>query len=406
MRIATSTYFNSALAAIENQRASVSALNSQLATGRSVNQPSDDPVAFTNAQSLGSRVTALAQYKTDNAQLSADLGLGSQTLNQILNVVNSVTAIAVQAANSTTNAQNRTALAGQVTSLQSELLGLANSQNGNGVYLFGGSRGSVTPFLQQPDGSVAYAGDDAVQSTHTAQNQTAASLLDGGVLAQSLDGNGYAALSASDGNTGSATATLDGVSSTPAATAFRESATPYTIAFATVSGQLGYTVTRGGATVSSGVYAPGLSLTLSGMDVAFAGEPAAGDTFTLSPSQPLGVFDTLQQLIGALNQPVGTAATNALNTQRMNGVLADLSQATTGILSLQSKVGVTMRALNDANNANANESNADQSATTSDVAADVPAVMTAIAEQTDSLNAAMTAFGRLSQLTLFNYIQP
>lgn len=405
MRIATSTYFDNTLSAIENQRADLNTLNNELSTGKQVNQPSDDPVAFTNAQRLGSQVTALTQYNSDNAQLGADLGLGSQTLNEILSVVNNVVSIAEQAANGTTNTQNRAALVEQVTSLQSQLVSLANTQNGNGVYLFAGSRGNVSPFATQPDGSVAYRGDAAAQATHTGQNQTAASLLNGSGLANSLGGNGYASISASGTNAGSATATLDGVTAAAAATAFRESGAPYTISFNTAGGQLGYTVTLGGTTVGTGTYTPGMNLSLSGTSLSFSGTPQPGDTFTLSPSKPSGLFDSVQQLVAALNQPVGTASSNALNAQRLSGILSNLDQAKTGILSMQSSVGVAMRAINNSSNSNTSQQDSAKAAISTDVDADIPSVLTGINEQTASLNAAMAAFGKLSQLSLFSYIQ-
>lgn len=405
MRIATSTYFDNTLSAIENQRADLNTLNNELSTGKQVNQPSDDPVAFTNAQRLGSQDTALTQYNSDNAQLGADLGLGSQTLNEILSVVNNVVSIAEQAANGTTNTQNRAALVEQVTSLQSQLVSLANTQNGNGVYLFAGSRGNVSPFAPQPDGSVAYRGDAAAQTTHTGQNQTASSLLNGSGLANSLGGNGYASISASSTNAGSATATLDGVTAAATATAFRESGAPYTISFNTAGSQLGYTVTRGGTTVGTGTYTPGMNLSLSGTSLSFSGTPQPGDTFTLSPSKPSGLFDSVQQLVTALNQPVGTASSNALNAQRLGGILSNLDQAKTGILSMQSSVGVAMRAINNSSNANTSQQDSAKATISTDVDADIPSVLTGINEQTASLNAAMAAFGKLSQLSLFSYIQ-
>ncbi|HEX7326797.1 MAG TPA: flagellar hook-associated protein FlgL [Rhodanobacteraceae bacterium] len=406
MNIATSTYFDTTLAAIDAQQASLNTLNNELATGKRVNQPSDDPVAFSNAQRLSGQITALGQLNADDAQLSANLGLGSQTLNQILNVVNSVKSIAVQAANGTTSTQNRTALNEQVTSLQSELLSLANTRNGNGVYIFGGSRGETQPFAMQPNGTVVYQGDGATQLTHTGESQSAASLLNGGALTGSFDGNGYGVVTAAPANAGSASATVTGLTSGSAAQAFRESASPYTISFSTVGGQLGYTVTRGGTVVSTGAYTEGMTLPLSGMDVAFSGTPQNGDAFTLAPAKPTGLFAILQQLSAALSQPVGTASSNAQNNQSLDGVIAGLNQAQTGILSMQSTVGVAMRAIQNATGTNSNESLNDQSTLSSDVDANEPAVLTRIDEQTSSLNAAMTAFGKLSQLSLFNYIQP
>lgn len=404
MRIATSTFFDSTLNAIESQNASLSSLNAQLATGQSVSQPSDNPVAFAQAGRLSGQIQELAQFNSNNADLNSDLGQSSQALDQILTAVNSVTAIAEQAANGTTNAQNRSALAAQVTSLKAQLLGLANTRDGNGVYLFSGSRGDAAPFVQQPDGSVSYRGDNASQYTQIGESQSASSLLAGSALAESRNGDGYAALSAANSNTGSATATLGGTVSAANALAFRKSGNPYSISFSQSSGALQYTVTRGGSVVSQGAYTDGMTLTLSGESLGFSGTPAAGDAFTLAPSTHQGIFNTLNQLAAALNAPLGTAAANALNTQKLGSVLASLSQTQTAVLSMQTTVGVALQAISTANNTNADQSNNDQTALSADVSANIPKVITAINEQSTSLNAAMNAFGKLSKLSLFNYL--
>lgn len=404
MRITTPTYFRTALNGIEQQQSDVSKLTQELATGKKVNSPSDNPTAFANAQRLQSHVQSLNQYATDNANLKNQLGLGSQTLNQSLTVLNSVRSVALQAANGTANSQNRAALAKQVESAKTQLLGLANTKAGNGAYLFGGSRGQAAPFFKKPNGTVEYRGDGAAQQTHTAQNQSVNSLLTGSVFAETYNGNGYANITAASGNTGNATANLNGITNQGAATTFRESGTPYKISFKTVSGNMNYFVKQGGTTVTSGAYQKGMSLNLSGISVKLNGSPNTGDSFTLGRSQHQSVFKTLDNLISALKKPVNTAAENAKNTQRINSVLSSLKQSQTHVLSLQSTVGVAMRSINDTNNTNATQKNNDQSAISSAIDANVPKVLTALDQHKQSLISAMGAFGKLSKLSLFNYI--
>lgn len=404
MRITTPTYFNTALDGIEGQKSKVSQLTQELASGKKVNSPSDGPTAFANAQRLQTHIQSLNQYSTDNANLSNQLGLGSQTLNQALGVINNVRSLALQAANGTANGQNRAALAKQVESAKAQLLGLANTKAGNGAYLFAGSKGQAAPFAKQPNGQVVYRGDAAGQATHTAQNQSVTSLLSGSVFAESFNGNGYGSLKAAGANTGSATAVLNGITNAGSATAFRESAKPYSISFSNTSGQMKYSVSRSGSTVSSGVFKQGMTLNLSGISVKFNGAPKNGDSFTLKPSQHQSVFDTLDNLANTLKQPIGTASENAQNTQKINSALSDLKQTQTSVLSLQSTVGVAMRSITDTNNTNATQKNNDQSAVSSAVDANIPKVLTALNQHKLSLTAAMGAFGKLSKLSLFKYL--
>lgn len=410
MRITTQTYFNTALNGIEQQRSNISQLTQELASGQVVSKPSDNPTAFANAQRLQTNSQALGQLNTDNANLNNQLGLGSQTLSEALSVINDVRSIALQAANGTTNTANRSALAKQVQSAKAQLLNVANAKASNGAYLFGGSSGAVTPFAQQPNGTVGYRGDGASEQLHIAPNQSAQGLLSGQVFSDVRQGNGYGVVSANSTNTGSAVAILNGVTNVSAATSFRDStpsASTYTISFASGSNGLTYTVTKGGASgtvVSSGSFSKGMSLTVAGISLRFNGTPAANDSFTLAPSRRQSIFDTLDQLTQALNSPQSTAAQHAQNAQKLNAVLSNLNQGQTQVLSLQSTVGVAMQAIGHADNTNATQQSNDKQAISSALDANIPQVLTALSEHKLALTAAMGAFGNLSKLSLFNYL--
>lgn len=407
MRITTQTYFDTALIGIEQQRSAVSQLTQEVASGKAVNTPADNPAAFANAQRLQASSQALSQLSTDNSSLSNQLGLGSQTLSEALSVINNVRSIALQAANGTANAANRSALAQQVQSAKAELLNLANTKGGNGGFLFGGSKSGGAPFAQQPNGSVAYRGDGASEQIHTAPNQSVQGLLSGEVFSAVPQGNGYGYMTAAAGNQGSGVPVLTGVTNVSAATAFRDGSaatSAYTISFSSGPSGLTYTVKQGGSTVSTATFSPGMSLTLGGISLRFDGTPAAGDQFTLSPSRPQSVFDTLDQLVAALQTPQSTAAQHARNAQQVDAVLSNLNQSQTRVLSLQSTVGVAMQAIRNTNNSNATLQTNDQQGISSALDANIPQVLTALDEHKLALTAAMGAFGSLSKLSLFNYL--
>lgn len=404
MRVSTLAYFDTALASIEQQTSNVTRLTREVGTGQEVNVPSDNPPGFSLAQRVQANMAGLKQMSSDNARLSDQLGLGSQTVSQALTLIDRVRSIALQAANGTTNAANRAALAEQVTTAKAQLLALVNTRAGNGTYLFAGSRGSVEPFAQLPSGQVVYRGDGASQSLHTAPDESVSSLLSGQPFASVMQGNGYASASASGANTGSAVAVLTGVTSLASAAAFRDSSAPYTISFATSATGLTYTVTQSGSTVTTGSFASGMSLTLSGLSIRMDGTPNAGDQFQVSPSRPQSLFDTLDQMITALSAPTSTPSENAQNVQAMDSVLSNLTQGETRLVSLQATLGVAMRAINASNNTDATQLNSDSQVMSSALDANIPKVLTALNEQHTALAAAMSAFGTMSKLSLFNYV--
>ena len=404
MRIATNTFYNNALYGIEQERTQLSALNQELATGKKVNTPSDNPSAFANGERLQADMSALGQYTSDDARLSDQLGLASKTLDAALTTLSSVKSLALQAANGTSNAANRAALVKQVESAKAQLLSLANTRSGSGQYLYSGSKGLSAPFYEQPGGQVIYRGDGASGTISSAPDASVTALLSGMVFAAIPQGNAYGTVSAASSNTGSALAVMPGITSPAAATTFRNGTSPYSVSFASVAGSLQYTIQQGGTTVGTGTFTSGTTLTMGGISVRFDGTPAAGDQFTLSPSRPQSLFDTVDQLAGALAQPVSTAAERAQNTQQIDTVLNNLSQAHTSLLAQQSTIGVSMNALKETQTANAMQQNNDTRTLSTEVDANIPKVMTTLNERQTALTAAMKAFSAVASLSLFKYL--
>ncbi|RML22391.1 Flagellar hook-associated protein FlgL, partial [Pseudomonas syringae pv. maculicola] len=51
------------------------------------------------------------------------------------------------------------AKAAELKQYQSQILGLMNSQDANGQYIFAGSKSSAPPYAQNADGTYSYSGD-------------------------------------------------------------------------------------------------------------------------------------------------------------------------------------------------------------------------------------------------------
>lgn len=407
MRITSQTFYRDTLASIENQRSDINNLTQQLASGKKVSQPSDNPVAFASSQRLQAHLQSLNQYSADNSSLSNQLNLASSTLSETLTSINQVRSIALQANNGTTSSGNRSALIKQVASIKQQLLGLANTQGESGGYLFAGTNSANRPFETSAGGKVQYHGDGGGSTTQISSNRKVSSLLSGKAFASVPQGNGYGKVSVAAANTGSGTVTLSGITNQSTAASFRRSANPYNIKIESSSSSesgLKYEVTQNGSAVSSGAFSQGQTLQLGGMSVEFKGDAGVGDTFSLSPSRQQSVFDTIDNLTSALTQSLGSGAQKAQSTQKINSVLSNLKQASTHILSQQSTVGVSLSAIQDANNTNSAQTLNDKSALSSKTAANIPKVITALDEHQASLTAAMKAFGSVSQLSLFKYL--
>ncbi|MBX7481908.1 flagellar hook-associated protein FlgL [Qipengyuania qiaonensis] len=138
INLSTSAFYDRSSSQIGGLRALAESLQLQIATGERLEKSSDDPVAAARLRMLA-RTERLADVDTRNSQLAeADLSLGDQTLDSVADIVVRVRELAVQAASSTLNDEQRAAIGVEVASLRESLIGLANSRNTAGHALFGG----------------------------------------------------------------------------------------------------------------------------------------------------------------------------------------------------------------------------------------------------------------------------
>jgi len=154
MRISTSQIYDSGALGIQNNQSGLYKLQNQLSTGRRVLTPQDDPVAAAQALVVTQTKDVNQQFIENQGQANSQLGLVDSQLSSLVNMLQEVRERVIQAGNSGTLGQSdRASIATDLESRLSEILGIANSDNGVGEYLFSGYKGNVRPFAI--DGSLA-----------------------------------------------------------------------------------------------------------------------------------------------------------------------------------------------------------------------------------------------------------
>ena len=120
-------------------------IQNQLASGKEIEAPSDDPIRHNQILTYNSMLTRLDQY-TRNIDFGAgSLGLSDATLSQVSGVLTRAKELAVEMRSDTYTADDRAAAAKEMRQLLLELVGLANTRDGAG-YLYSGNtvRGRYT----------------------------------------------------------------------------------------------------------------------------------------------------------------------------------------------------------------------------------------------------------------------
>ncbi len=132
---------------INAQRIRLSNLQEQLASGKRINRPSDDPSGAEMVLSLRTSQKEIEQFERNNSAARQRLVAADDALNSYQTVLDRVRVLVTQGLSDTSTQAAKNALAVEIESLRTRILNTANTSN-NGEYLFGGTRQNASPFDQ------------------------------------------------------------------------------------------------------------------------------------------------------------------------------------------------------------------------------------------------------------------
>jgi flagellar hook-associated protein 3 FlgL len=202
MRISSSAIYDANVAALGQQQVSLLKTQQQVATGRRIQTASDDPVAAARAISVNQADSMNTQYAANRTALRHTLSLAESNLHSVVSLLQDVHTTAVNAGNGSLTASDRRTMATELSGRLQELIGLANSTDGAGNYLFSGFQSKSQPFVDVA-GVTTYNGDDGQRLAQAnASRQIAASDSGADVFMRIKNGNGTLLAQASATNTG------------------------------------------------------------------------------------------------------------------------------------------------------------------------------------------------------------
>lgn len=159
MQVSDLTLFNTLSDSINTAASNLSAAQEQLATGKRVVEPSDDPAAFAQTDLLQVAESATTNDGNLASQVQNSLNVAGNALSQVSAVITSAIASATQGADGTINASQMATIAQTVQGQLTELIQSGNTAY-NGIYLFGGNQTQAPPF----SATGVYAGDSGSNS--------------------------------------------------------------------------------------------------------------------------------------------------------------------------------------------------------------------------------------------------
>lgn len=159
MRISTSQIFTQSVDAMLERQRELSQTEAQVASGKRVLRPSDDPSAAVRILDLQEAQQRLSQYQRNADMATARLDLEETALQGIENLLQRVRELTVQGNNDTLSADDRGAIAAEVREHMESFVQLANSRDANGEYIFAGFQSLTQPFSHDGAGNFSYNGD-------------------------------------------------------------------------------------------------------------------------------------------------------------------------------------------------------------------------------------------------------
>ena len=178
MRISTSQIFQQGVDAMIQRQRELSETELQVATGKKILRPSDDPSGAVRILDLRESEQRLAQYQRNADWATARLSQEETALQDITNLLQRVRELTVRGNNDTLTQADRAAIAPEIEQLRDSFLQLANTQDANGEYLFGGYRTQTPPMRQTFNASgeaeFEYDGDEGQRFLQIGENREVA----------------------------------------------------------------------------------------------------------------------------------------------------------------------------------------------------------------------------------------
>ncbi len=135
----------------------------EISSGRSVNQPSDNPTAAALLVENNDQATFNSGYLQSIGTVQGQLSTADSTLSSVVTALQRAISLGVEGANGTLSDSDRASIANELQGIQSQLVSLANASY-EGRYVFAGTNTNTPPFVVDntvPSG-VSYVGNTDV----------------------------------------------------------------------------------------------------------------------------------------------------------------------------------------------------------------------------------------------------
>ena len=150
MRVTNRMMSNNYLRDMGNNLSNMQRINGQLASGKEIRRPSDNPYKVARSMQLHTDINTNKQYNENIKDTINWLESTDEALSQVTNVMQRFRELMVSAGNAAYGSDGREAIADELNQRTAELAQILNTSF-DGKYIFGGTRGTSKPLDVKKD---------------------------------------------------------------------------------------------------------------------------------------------------------------------------------------------------------------------------------------------------------------
>ena len=170
MRISTNMIFDQSVGALQQQSASLLHTAQQIASGRKILTPADDPVASARALDVSQSRSVNAQFTTNQGYAEDALKLVEGQLTGAGDILQYARDRVLEAGNPALSDSDRRSIATDLRAQFDAMLAIANTRDANGDYLFAGYQSQEAPFSSTVGGA-SYQGDQGSRTMQVSSSR-------------------------------------------------------------------------------------------------------------------------------------------------------------------------------------------------------------------------------------------
>jgi flagellar hook-associated protein 3 FlgL len=400
MRVSTAQFYIQSGLKMSDQQSSLNEQVNHISSGKRVVTAKDDAVAYGTLAGYKNDLANIDKYQRNITQAENHNSLIDTTLASAEGMINELKDLLLQANNGSYTADDLAAIGQQASQNLQQILGIANTQDQSGSYVFAGYQIDDAPFALQADNSVNYRGDNGVRELQIAKNVTIATNQSGEQVFEKVP-NAIGDFSATYNSNSSGIAVERAVVAD--ASSYNSAANPadFTFEFSTATD---LSITDGAGNVTNITdYAPGQTIAFNGIEVKLSGKPLPGDNFSLTPEQNVGVFETIKSAIDWINNKASGGDDPQVQVD-YNQILNQLGDSINHLTSSRAESGINLQVIDRQKSNHLDTELYLTSGKSSIEDLDIAKAYSTFEQSKVALQAAQQTFTQVQSLTLFNYI--